>query len=137
MSDQQPTPALVVRPATPEDIEQIDYLDSFSSSPTRDIHRNLDKYFGSVNPSTHEYTLIFLLEIDGSAVGKAELMLPPQGTSNAIGYIKRVVIHPNFQGKGLGQQLLAHIITYARSEHKLAVLDLHVWEQKSSRGPPL
>jgi len=129
MSDQQPTPALVIRLATPEDIEQIDYLDSFSSSPTRDIHRDIDKYFGSVDPSTHEHTLIFLLEIDGSTVGKAELMLPPPGTSNAIGYMKRIVIHPNFQGKGLARQLLTHIITYARTEHKLAALDLHVWEQ--------
>ena len=129
MSDQQPTPALVIRLATPEDIKQIDDLDSFSTSPTREIHRDLDKYFGSVDPSTHEHTLIFLLEINGSTVGKAELMLPPQDTSNAIGYIRRVVIHPNFQGQGLGQQLLAHIITYTRSEHKLAALDLHVWEQ--------
>ena len=48
---------------------------------------------------------------------------------NAIGYIKRVVIHPTVQGKGLAQQLLTHIITYARSERKLAALDLHVWEQ--------
>ena len=130
MSDQQqPTPALVIRLATPEDIEQIDYLDSFGTSPTRDIHRDIDKYFGSVDPSTHEHTLIFLLEIDGTIVGKAELMLPPQGTSNAIGYMKRIVIHPNFQGKGLARQLLTHIITYARSERKLSALDLHVWEQ--------
>jgi ribosomal protein S18 acetylase RimI-like enzyme len=129
MSDQQPTPALVIRPATSEDIKQIDTLDSFSQSPTRDIHRDMDKYFGSVDPSTHEHTLIFLLEINGSAVGKAELMLPPQDSLNAIGYIKRVVIHPTVQGKGLAQQLLSYIITYARSERKLAALDLHVWEQ--------
>jgi ribosomal protein S18 acetylase RimI-like enzyme len=129
MSDQQPTPAFVIRLATSEDIEQIDTLDSFSQSPTRDIHRDMDKYFGSVDPSTHEHTLIFLLEINGSAVGKAELMLPPQDSLNAIGYIKRVIIHPTVQGKGLAQQLLRHIITYAHSERKLAALDLHVWEQ--------
>jgi ribosomal protein S18 acetylase RimI-like enzyme len=129
MSDQQHTPALIIRLATPEDIEQIDYLDHFANSPPRDIHRDLRKYFGSVDPSTHEHTLIFLLEINGTVVGKAELMLPPQDTLNAIGYIKRVVIHPSFQGKGLAQQLLIYIMTYARSEAKLAALDLHVWEQ--------
>ncbi|HEY4036341.1 MAG TPA: GNAT family N-acetyltransferase [Ktedonobacteraceae bacterium] len=129
MSDQQPAPALIIRLAVPEDLEQIDYLDSFTTSPPRDIHRDLHKYFGSVDPSTHEHTLIFLLEINGTIAGKAELMLPPQETVNATGYIKRVVIHPNFQGKGLAQQLLSHTITYARSEHKLAALDLHVWEQ--------
>jgi len=57
------------------------------------------------------------------------LMLPPQDTSHAIGYIKRVVIHPNFQGKGLAHQLLSHIITYTHNEYHLAALDLHVWEQ--------
>jgi len=129
MSDQQPTPTFSIRLAMSEDIEQVNDLDRFSKAPTRDIHRDLDKYFGSVDPSTHEYTLIFLLEIDGMAVGKAELMLPPQDTSNAIGYIKRVVIHPNFQGKGLAHQLLSYIIIYAHNEHKLAALDLHVWEQ--------
>lgn len=129
MSNQQPTPPLIIRLATPEDIEQINELDSFTNSPPRDIHRDLHKYFGSVDPSTHEHTLIFLLEIDGTIVGKAELMLPPQESLNAIGYIRRVVVHPNFQHKGLAQQLLAHTITYARNEQKLASLDLHVWEQ--------
>ena len=129
MSNQHPILTLVIRLATSEDITLIDYLDSFSRSPTRHIHRDLHKYFGSVDPSTHERTLIFLVEVDGSAVGKAELMLPPQDTINAIGYIKRVIIHPDFQGQGLAQQLLMYIITCARSEYKLAALDLHVWEQ--------
>ncbi len=129
MSDQQSTPAMMIRLATPEDIEQINHVDSFTTSPPRNIHQDLHKYFGSVDPSTHEHTLIFLLEINGAVVGKAELMLPPQDTLNAIGYIRRVVIHPTFQGKGLAQQLLSYIITYARSEYKLAALDLHVWEQ--------
>jgi len=129
MCDQQPAPAFVIRLATPEDIELIDYLDSFGKSPTRDIHRDMDKYFGSVDPSTHERTAIFLLEIGDVAAGKAELMLPPQNTTNAIGYIKRVVIHPDFQGKGLARQLLTQIITHARSKYKLVALDLHVWEK--------
>jgi ribosomal protein S18 acetylase RimI-like enzyme len=129
MSDQQPTPALIIRLATPKDIEQIDNLDRFTNSPPRDIHQDLHKYFGSVDPSTHEHTLIFLLEIDGTIVGKAELMLPPQESLNAIGYIRRVVVHPNFQHKGLARQLLTHAITYARNEQNLDALDLHVWEQ--------
>jgi ribosomal protein S18 acetylase RimI-like enzyme len=129
MSDQQPTPPLIIRLAIPEDIEQIEYLDSFTTSPPRDIHKDLHKYFGSVDPSTHEQTLIFLLEINGRAVGKAELMLPPQDTLDAIGYIRRVVIHPNFQGQGLAQQLLSYLIAYAHREYKLTALDLHVWEE--------
>ena len=129
MSDQQPTPPLIIRLATPEDIEQINSIDSFTTSPPRDIHRDLHKYFGSVDPSIHEQTLIFLLEINGRVIGKAELMLPPQDTLNAIGYIRRVVIHPNFQGQGLAQRLLSYLITYAHREYKLTALDLHVWEE--------
>ena len=53
MDNQQPTTALAIRLANPEDISLIERLDSFSASPTRDIHRDMEKYFGSVDPSTH------------------------------------------------------------------------------------
>jgi ribosomal protein S18 acetylase RimI-like enzyme len=131
MSDHQPD-ELVIRLATPDDIEQIEHLDSFNSSPPRDIHRDMQKYFGSVDPSTHERTLIFLLEIQGTVIGKAELMIPAQGTTDGIGYIKRVVIHPNFRGRGFAKSLLAHIIAFARTDQKLHAVDLHVWEQNVS-----
>jgi ribosomal protein S18 acetylase RimI-like enzyme len=127
MSDHQPD-ELVIRLATPDDIEHIECLDSFSSSPTRDIHRDMQKYFGSVDPSTHERTLIFLLEIQGTIAGKAEIMLPAQETINGVGYIKRVVVHPNFRGRGLAKSLLTYILAFARTEQKLQAVDLHVWE---------
>jgi ribosomal protein S18 acetylase RimI-like enzyme len=116
------------RLATPEDIALLNYLDSFSSSPTRDIHREIEKYFGSVDPSTHEYTLIFLAQIGQETVAKAELMVPPHGASGAVGYIKRVIVLPAYRRYGLARQLLQHLITYARDELRLASLDLHVWE---------
>jgi hypothetical protein len=78
MIDESPTAPLVIRMATPEDISQIDYLDSFSASPIRNIHREIEKDFGSIDPSTHEHTVIFLAEVDGAVAGKAELMLPPR-----------------------------------------------------------
>lgn len=128
MSEQQPTKSLVVRLAVPEDISIIETLDSYSTSPTRDIHRDMEKYFGSVDPSVHELTLIFLAEIDCQPVAKAELMVPPSGTNNPIGYIKRVVVLPEYRGQKLAKQLMQHIITYARDTHKLEAIDLHVWE---------
>ncbi len=116
--------------ATPEDIAVINYLDQFSSSPTRDIHREMEKYFGSVDPSTHEQTLIFLAEIAQQAVAKAELMLPPhQDSMGAVGYIKRVIVHPAHRQSGLASKLLQRLINYASEELHLASLDLHVWEQ--------
>ncbi len=128
MVDQPPTTALVIRIATLEDIAQIEYLDGFSTSPTRDIHRDMEKYFGSIDPSTHEHTFIFLAEIGGTTAAKAELMLPPPETAKAIGYMKRVVVHPNFRGQGLSQQLMQHIINFAHTKQKLDGIDLHVWE---------
>jgi ribosomal protein S18 acetylase RimI-like enzyme len=119
--------------ATPGDIALINYLDSFSSSPTRDIHREMEKYFGSVDPSTHECTLIFLADLDQQTVAKAELMLPPQqAVSGSVGYIKRVIVHPAHRQAGLARQLLQYVITYATQELHLASLDLHVWEENTA-----
>ena len=134
MGNTSPTAPLAIRLATPDDIDTINYLDSFSTSPTRNIHRDMQKYFGSVDPSTHERTLIFLAEINGEPVGKAELMLPPAETAGTTGgtattgYVKRVVVHPDYRGYGIARQLMEHIIHYARTEHSLDAIDLHVWE---------
>jgi ribosomal protein S18 acetylase RimI-like enzyme len=128
MGETSPTTPLVIRLATPEDIETINHLDSFSTSPTRNIHRDMQKYFGSVDPSINEQTLIFLAEIDGVPVGKAELMLPPADAVRPVGYVKRVVVHPDYRGYGIARQLMEHIIVYARTECHLDAIDLHVWE---------
>jgi ribosomal protein S18 acetylase RimI-like enzyme len=134
MVDEMPTAPLVIRLATREDIAQIELLDSFSSSPTRNIHREVEKYFGSVEPSIHEQTVVFLAEVGGRVAAKAELMLPPveaihDPTEKAVGYVKRVIVHPNFRRQGLSRLLMEHIIAYARTEQHLGAIDLHVWEQ--------
>lgn len=131
MIDESPTTALVIRLATPEDIPQIEMLDRVSVSPTRDIHRAMEKYFGSVDPSTHERTLIFLGEVAATPAAKAELMLPSAsitGTAPRVGYIKRVVVRPDYRKQGLARQLILHIIDFARTEQALEAIDLHVWE---------
>ena len=129
MIEDPPTaPLVVIRRATLEDIALIEMLDSFSASPSRNIHRDVEKYFGSVDPSTHEKILIFLAEIDGATAAKAELMLPPADTIDSVGYIKRVIVHPQFRKRGLSQHLMQYIITFARTEAHLDALDLHVWE---------
>jgi ribosomal protein S18 acetylase RimI-like enzyme len=132
MIDENPTKALVIRLATPEDITQIEQLDSFSTSPTRDIHRDMEKYFGSIDPSTHEHTDIFLVEINGIPCAKAELMLPPADSKQTTGYVKRVIVHPDYRGRGLARQLMQHIIDFAHTERKLTAVDLHVWEGNPS-----
>lgn len=129
MLDERSTPALTIRLATSADIAHIDRLDSLSTSPTRDIHRDMEKYFGSVDPSVHEQTLIFLAEVKQAPIGKAELMLPPLDASPSIGYVKRVVVQPNYRGKGVARKLMQHIIHFAQTEQRLDAIDLHVWEQ--------
>ncbi len=131
MVDTSPTEDLTFRLATLTDIETIELLDSFSSSPTRDIHRDVEKYFGSVDPSTHEHTVIFLAESQGFVVGKAELMLPPSQAHNQTGYIKRVVTHPEHRKHGLGRSLMNYIIEFARKQTGLTGLDLYVWEHNT------
>src|SRR5438046_1492725 len=105
----------VIRLATPEDIAHIEELDSLSTSPTRNIDREIEKYFGSVDPTTHERTLIFLCEVDGVGAAKAELMLPPlsnhaEGWQGASGYVKRVIVRPEFRQRGLARGLMLHIM---------------------------
>jgi ribosomal protein S18 acetylase RimI-like enzyme len=131
MGNTSPTAPLAIRLAIPEDIAAINGLDSFSTSPTRNIHRDMQKYFGSVDPSTHERTLIFLAEINGIPAGKAELMLPPADATSTTGYVKRVVVHPDYRGHGIARHLMEHIIHYAQTEHRLDAIDLHVWEDNT------
>ena len=132
MIDERPTTPLVIRLANTEDIALIDELDTFSASPTRNIARDMQKYFGSVDPSTHERTLIFLGEVEGVVAAKAELMVPSSvshpDVGSAVGYVKRVVVHPDYRGQGLSRKLMEHVIDYARNELGLDGIDLHVWE---------
>ena len=135
MSDETPTAPSVIRLATPEDISIVDALDRLSSSPTRNIHRAMEKYFGSVDPSTHEHNLIFLAQVGEIIAGKAELLVAPASaaveaaTFSRVGYVKRVIVAPEYRKLGLARQLMLHIIDYARTELALTAIDLHVWEQ--------
>jgi len=133
MIDEQPTSRSIIRIAAPEDVAAIEELDSLSTSPTRNIHREMEKYFGSVDPTTHEKTLIFLHEVDGVVTAKAELMLPPlsdhvESWQGASGYIKRVIVRQEFRHRGFARDLMQHIIQYAQKDLQLSALDLHVWE---------
>ncbi len=132
MLNEPSTTPLAIRIATPDDLLQIERLDTLSASPTRNIHRDMEKYFGSVDPSTHERTIIFLGELSDVIVAKAELMLPAKETAHAVGYVKRVVVDPTYRKQGLARQLMLHIIDFARAEQELDALDLHTWEHNLS-----
>ncbi len=131
MSERELIGRVVIRQATPEDIPAIDALDRSSASPLRNIHQDLQKYFGSLDPSMHEQNLIFLAEVDGATVGKAELVVAPPTSPPQIGYIKRVVVHPEYRGQGIARQLMQALIAFSR-EQRINFLDLHVFENNLS-----
>ncbi len=132
MFDEPVVSPLAIRIATPDDLPHVERLDGLSTSPTRNMHRDMEKYFGSVDPSTHERTLIFLGELLGVVVAKAELMLPAQDMSHAVGYVKRVVVDPTYRKQGLARQLMQYIIGFAKTEQDLEAIDLHTWEHNVS-----
>jgi GNAT superfamily N-acetyltransferase len=124
-----------LRLAQVDDIAAIEWLDTFGTSPHRAISRDVDKYFGSVDPSVHERNLIFLAELTPETgtsapfriVGKAELLLAPTMVISDVGYIKRVVVHPRWRKHGVARAVLEFVMQQAPL---LGVrsLDLHVWE---------
>ncbi len=128
MTDRGPTMGLVIRQAMIDDLPVIEALDRYSTSPLRNIHHDLQKYFGSLDPSMHEQNVIFLAELDAAVVGKAELVLAPATLPTQVGYIKRVIVHPEYRGQRIARRLMEAIVAFAR-EKSLTFLDLHVFEQ--------
>jgi ribosomal protein S18 acetylase RimI-like enzyme len=130
----QPVP-FILRMAQIEDAPAIEWLDTFGTSPHRNISRDVDKYFGSVDPSVHERNLIFLAELPAvatttapfRAVGKAELLLAPTSEISDVGYIKRVVVHPRWRKHGVARAVLEYVMQQAPALG-IRSLDLHVWD---------
>ncbi len=127
------------RIATNEDIACVNWLDTFSSSPHRELSKEVEKYFGSVDPSVHERNIIFVAELNEAvetqlpfrAIAKAELLLAPSVVVSDVGYIKRVVVHPEWRGMRVAQSLLEYIESEAHT-YQVRHLDLHVWDQNTS-----
>lgn len=143
MNALSPTPApdgfpFTIRLAEIADLPAIEWLDTFGTSPHRDISRQVDRYFGSVDPSVHERNLIFLAELLPAiathlpypVIGKVELLLAPIALPSDVGYIKRVVVHPAWRKHGVARIVLAHI-TKAAPELGVRHLDLHVAEDNT------
>jgi ribosomal protein S18 acetylase RimI-like enzyme len=128
MLDEQPLTEtqVAIRVAQPADIPIIQELDTFGTSPLRDIHRDLEKYFGSTDPSMHERNIVLLAELGGRTVGKAELVLPP-ADAPPVAYVKRVVVRPDYRGHAIARQVMQAVLRIA-VDAGIAFVDLHVWE---------
>jgi ribosomal protein S18 acetylase RimI-like enzyme len=127
-----------IRLAIPDDLAAIDWLDTFGTSPHRNISRSVAQYFGSVDPSIHERNLIFLAEVPSAAaldlpyraVGKVEVLLAPASEPSEVGYIKRVVVQPAWRKLGVARAILRHVIA-AAPDLGVRYLDLHVGEDNT------
>ncbi|HEY7125709.1 MAG TPA: GNAT family N-acetyltransferase [Ktedonobacterales bacterium] len=128
MAGNDPAKALVIRLAEVEDIPAIEALDQYGNSPLRAIHQDLQKYFGSLDPSMHERNTILLACIGSEAVGKAELVLAPRTLPTYVGYIKRVIVRPEYRGQGIARRLMEAVIAFAKTQ-EVHALDLHVFEK--------
>jgi len=128
MTEGDLTMGLVIRQATVDDIPAIEALDRYSVSPLRNIHHDLQKYFGSLDPSMHERNLVFLAQVDAEVAGKAELVLSPATLPIQVGYIKRVIVHPDYRGQGIARQLMKALVAFSQ-EQGITFLDLHVFEK--------
>ena len=51
-----------------------------------------------------------------------------QAFASRVGYIKRVVVHPDYRGHGIARRLMRAVIAFSREE-QISFLDLHVFEQ--------
>ncbi len=127
--------AITMRLADANDLAAIEWIDAFGTSPHRAISRQMDRYFGSVDPSIHEHNVIFLAEVPPDAmddrpfpvVGKVELLLAPIATESDVGYIKRVVVHPAWRRHGVARLMMEYVIRVAPT-YGVRNLDLHAWE---------
>jgi [ribosomal protein S18]-alanine N-acetyltransferase len=99
----------MIRPYTPADKEPLLYLlqlntpTYFAEAEENDYAQYLDKY-------TEEY---FVFEEAGKIIGAGGINYFPEDNLARISWD---VIHPNFQGKGIGTQLLQHRLSIISSK---------------------
>lgn len=78
----------------------------FSEDEEADLHRYLDK-------EIDEY---FVVEVDGQVVGCGGINFP---SDQSKGIISWDILHPDFQGKGIGSQLLQFRIQRIIEHHRI------------------
>lgn len=97
----------MIRPYTPADKEQLLYLlrlntpAYFAAAEERDFAEYLEKHLEAY----------FVVEKGGKLIGAGGINYFPE---DGVARISWDVIHPNFQGKGVGRQLLQHRINLIR-----------------------
>ena len=125
--------AVVIRPVRIEDVVDLEavrhqsgVLDGTLNIPSE---RLLDRQrrIEDLGPNVHE----LVAEIDGRVVGTAGL-IAFQGRMNHAGEIAHIMVHDEFQGRGIGRQLLEALLDIADNYLGLVRVELGVYIDNES-----
>ena len=107
---------IIIRPLIPQDESAL--IEFFRSIPEEDLlylrddikdHEVIKHWCKNVN---YEETLPLIADIEGKIIGDATLHQEKRGWKSHIGTI-RVVIHPQYRGRGIGRTLVQELIQVA------------------------
>jgi len=103
-----------IRRMTRSDIHEVLALDRVARGSKRDVIRYED--LASANPGTPP-DLSFVAEIDGKIVGfsinrSTYLMVP----LTEVYIIHAILIHPDYQGRGIGRKLIQAVLYHCQTE---------------------
>jgi L-phenylalanine/L-methionine N-acetyltransferase len=119
---------VVIRPVRVEDVADVEAIRhqpgvlagtlNIPSERRLDLQRQLE----GLGPNDHE----LVAEIDGRVVGTAALFAN-HGRMNHAGEIVHIMVHDEFQGRGIGRQLMAAILDIADNYLGLVRVELLVY----------
>jgi putative acetyltransferase len=120
--------AVVIRPVRVEDVADLEVvrhqsgvLDGTLNIPSERLH-DRRRRIENLDPNTHE----FVAEVDGRVVGTAGLVAS-QGRMNHAGEIAHIMVHDEFQGRGIGRQLMEALLDIADNYLDLVRVELLVY----------
>ncbi len=121
---------LIIREATLCDIKDILSLVCYLSSVNttlQEAEETFTKFFKS------ELFIQFVAEKDEKIIGIIGVIFMPgfRDHKKLIGYLQRLVVHPDYRKKGVGSMLLEHAINYCRK--KCYKIILHSKNEKAIR----
>jgi putative acetyltransferase len=125
--------AVMIRPVRVEDVVDLEavrhqpgVLDGTLNIPSErllDRRRRIE----DLDPNVHE----LVAEIDGRVVGTAGL-IAYQGRMNHAGEIAHIMVHDEFQGRGIGRQLLEALLDIADNYLGLVRVELGVYSDNEA-----